>query len=189
MDASLTGVESWELVILDAVPPHITEIGGMAAADIDGDGKTEVVIIGVGAIVWYRPSTSEKGVVALGRYGVGVALEDIDGDRRKEIVVAKGLPVADGQPEKWIISWYKAGKSQDDLWTEYIVDGETAGHAHDIIFGDVDGDGKRELIANAMYCEHPGLFIYKGPRQPAKALEEADGSIRPSPRKALQRAI
>jgi hypothetical protein len=42
----------WELVILDAVPPHISEIGGMAAADIDGDGKTEVVIIGVGAIIW-----------------------------------------------------------------------------------------------------------------------------------------
>ena len=168
MDTTLSSAESWELVILDAVPPHITEIGGMAAADIDGDGKTEVVIVGVGAIVWYRPSTSEKGVVALGRYGVGVALEDIDGDGRKEIVVAKGLPVAEGHPEKWIINWYKAGTRQDDLWTEYIVDDETAGHAHDMIFGDVDGDGERELIANAMYCERPGLFVYKVPADPRK---------------------
>lgn len=38
----------WELVILDAAPEHITETGGNAAADIDGDGKTELVVCGNG---------------------------------------------------------------------------------------------------------------------------------------------
>jgi len=33
------GEDQWELVILDAAPPHATETGGTAVADIDGDGK------------------------------------------------------------------------------------------------------------------------------------------------------
>ena len=162
------GNNPWELVILDAVPPHISETGGMAAADVDGDGKTEVVIIGVGAIVWYRPSTAEKGIVSLGRYGVGVALEDIDGDGRKEIITGRTIPDSSGGPEKWILCWYKSGANLNDPWTEYILDSETAGHAHDMIFGDLDGDGKRELVANAMYCDRPGLFAYKIPADPKR---------------------
>src|ERR1035438_6577994 len=40
MELPAGGSSAWELVILDAVPPHITETGGTAADDIDGDGKT-----------------------------------------------------------------------------------------------------------------------------------------------------
>jgi hypothetical protein len=169
MDTPLSGgAGPWELVILDAVPPHISEIGGMAAADIDGDGRTEVIIIGVGAILWYRPSTAEKGVVSLGRYGVGVVLEDIDRDGRKEIITGRTIPDSAPGPEKWILCWYKAGATQNDPWTEYILDSETAGHAHDLVFADLDGDGKRELVANAMYCDQPGLFAYKIPADPKR---------------------
>ena len=53
------GSNAWELVVLDGAPPHITETGATAAADIDGDGKTELIVGGDGALLWYRPSTSE----------------------------------------------------------------------------------------------------------------------------------
>ena len=43
---------------------------------------------------------------------------------------------------------------------------EAAGHPHDVIFGDLDGDGEQELVANAMYVDQPGLFAYKVPRDP-----------------------
>lgn len=168
MELPAGGSSAWELVILDAVPPHITETGGTAADDIDGDGKTEVIIIGTGAALWYRPSTGEKGVVSLGVFGVGVALEDIDGDGRKEMITAKNVRKSPDAPDVWIICWYKPGANLHDEWTEYVLDGETAGHAHDIVFGDVDGDGHRELVASAMYCEHPGLFVYKVPADPRR---------------------
>src|ERR1700744_56499 len=77
------GSESWELEILDAAPAHTTETGGTGAADIDGDGKTEVIIATDGALLWYRPSTSERGIVALGRFNVGLAIGDIDRDGHK----------------------------------------------------------------------------------------------------------
>src|ERR1700759_1853095 len=85
------GSDAWELVILDAAPAHTTETGGTGAADIDGDGKTELIIAANGALLWYRPSTSERGIVALGYFNVGMALEDIDHDGRKEIVIGKKL--------------------------------------------------------------------------------------------------
>lgn len=162
------GSDGWELVILDAVPPHITETGGMAADDIDGDGKTEVILAGNGALLWYQPSTSERGLIALTRPGVGIALEDVDGDGRKEVVTGKGLPTQPGQPEKWVLCWYKAGATLSDAWTEHVLDHDTAGHPHDVIFADLDGDGKHELVANAMYCDHPGLFAYKIPSDPKR---------------------
>ena len=162
------GANSWELVVLDAAPEFMTNTDGTAAADIDGDGKTEVVISGNGALHWYRPSTSERGIVARGHSTVGLALEDIDGDGRKEIITGKIVPASGGQPERTMICWYKAGATLNDPWTEYILDGETAGGAHDVIFADLDGDGRRELVANAMYCDQPGLFAYKVPSDPRK---------------------
>ncbi len=161
--SSAGGGTDWELVILDAVPPHLTEVSGMAVGDVDGDGKTEVIIAGNGALLWYRPSTSEKGVIALGKYAVGVAIEDIDGDDRKEIIVGKIVPGSAPTPEKWLLCWYKSGETLQAPWREYVLDEAPAGHPHDLLFANLDGDGRRALVANAMYCEQPGLFAYKIP--------------------------
>jgi len=160
------GSESWEYVILDAAPPHMTEVDGTAVADIDGDGKTEVIIPGNGALLWYRPSTSEKGVVARGQFSLGVTLEDIDRDGRKEIVTGKNVNLARCELEKWALCWYKSGPNLQDPWTEHVLDGEASGYPHDILFGDLDGDGQREMVANACYSAEPGLFIYKVPADP-----------------------
>ncbi len=70
-----------------------------------------------------------------------------------------------------------APRSTSD-WTEHILDSETAGHPHDVVFGDVDGDGERELVANAMYCDTPGLFTYKVPRDADPTMEEANRAVR-----------
>jgi FG-GAP-like repeat len=154
------GSDAWELVILDAAPAHATETGGTGAGDIDGDGKTELIIATNGALLWYRPSTLERGIVGRGYFNVGIALQDIDRDGHKEIIVGKKFNGT------WALCWYKFGASLDDPWTEHILDGEMPGDPHDVVFGDLDGDGEHELVANAMYCDQPGLFAYKVPRDP-----------------------
>jgi hypothetical protein len=162
------GGKAWEYVVLDSVPPDMTQASGMAAADIDGDGKTEVIVIGTGSMVWYRPSTLEKGIIAHGSFGVGVALEDIDHDGRKEVITGKNVVATSQSPEKWVLCWYKSGAALNEPWTEHILDDDTAGHPHDIVFADLDGTGGHSLVANAMYCSQPGLFAYKIPSDPTR---------------------
>ena len=167
------GSDSWELVILDAAPPHATETGGTAAADIDGDGRTEVIVASNGALLWYRPSTSERGVVGRGYFNVGVALEDIDRDGHKEVVIGKKLNGT------WGLCWYKFGASLDAPWKEYILDAACTGDPHDVVFGDLDGDGAQELVANAMYVGSSRAVCLQGSSRPGHTLEEASRAVRP----------
>lgn len=39
--------------------------------------------------------------------------------------------------------------------------GDIAQKSASLLFCDVDGDGRRELVANAAYCAEPGVYLYK----------------------------
>jgi len=45
-------------------------------------------------------------------------------------------------------------------WVAHVIDPEIVGGAHDLVFADIDGDGRRELLANAIGPGAKGLFIY-----------------------------
>jgi len=148
----------WDLCILDASPPT-KNLGSLAVGDIDGDGKIEVVTGGDGALLWYRPDTFERGIIARGHFQVGLVLEDLDGDGIMEVVagemnMGKGI---------WRISWFKPEEDLKKPWARHILDPSCKGigGAHDLLFVDLNGDGERELIANATYSKVWGLFIYK----------------------------
>jgi hypothetical protein len=147
----------WELMILEPKPPGVGETASTGVADIDGDGKMEIITGCVGAMLWHRPATFEKGIVAEGRFPVGIAFMDVDKDGRKDIITGK----ADPNTDKWALCWYKAGKNLKQPFTEYTIDPDVGGHPHDILVADVDGDGNLEVIANAMYSFNPAIYFYK----------------------------
>ena len=143
----------WELLVLDAAPPADV-LASLCVADVDGDSHQEILTAGEGALLWYRPDTFERGVIDEGQYGVGVITADIDGDGELEIVCSRLVP----EPWNWQLVFYKRSGGS---WTRGLIDEENDGGAHDLLFVDVDGDGKEELVANAAYGKVPGLYIHK----------------------------
>ncbi len=156
----------WDLLVLDAAPESAV-LSNLVTGDLDGDGHQEIVTGGEGGLLWYRPDTFEKGVIAEGQFHVGVTLEDIDGDGRLEIICSKLVP----EPYQWTLVWFKMGESLDD-WTTHTLDPACNGGAHDVVFADIDGDGETELVANAAYCKVPGLWIYKRGDDPTQAWQK-----------------
>ncbi|MCY4023039.1 MAG: VCBS repeat-containing protein [Anaerolineaceae bacterium] len=148
---------AWELLVLDGNPP-VEMLGALAAGDVDGDGHIELLVGGEGGLLWYRPDTFERGVVAEGHVHVGLVLEDIAGDGILEAVC--GLKDSE-HDDRWMIVRFRPGDSLDGPWTMQVIDPHCNGGAHDVCFADIDGDGRNELVANAAYCPVPGIFIYR----------------------------
>ena len=153
----MTSEDAWELLVLDANPPA-EMLGALAAGDVDGDGHIELLVGGEGGLLWYRPDTYEKGLVAEGHVHVGLALEDIAGDGVLEAVCGMKDP---DHEDRWMIVRFRPGDRLDGPWTMHVIDPHCNGGAHDICFADIDGDGRNELVANAAYCPVPGIFVYR----------------------------
>ncbi|MBN1673009.1 MAG: VCBS repeat-containing protein [Kiritimatiellae bacterium] len=146
----------WELTILDAAPP-VKDLGSLAAGDVDGDGRVELLTGGDGALLWYRPATFEKGIVAAGTFNVGLALVDLDGDGILEAIAGQ----QDSESEKHTVSWFKPSKDLNAPWTRHVLDPDCGAGAHDVVAVDLDGDGELELVVTPLIRNAPRLYAYK----------------------------
>jgi hypothetical protein len=160
-------------------------------ADINGDGKPDIVAINPTQVVWYENPSWEKHVILDGvskKDNVAIAAADIDGDGRVDLALG-----ADWQPTNTTgggtIQWIgrdpanPAGPWQlTPIATEPTV--------HRMRWGDVDGDGKPELVVMPLHgrgtkapdWEGQGARILvfhvpKDPRHDPWPLEVADSTL------------
>jgi hypothetical protein len=128
----------------------------VAAVDMNKDGKLDVIGVTqrVPEFAWHENPTWQRHVIAEGLSGiVNFAAEDIDGDRIPEVAVESAFAMVPAKSEGlvWLL------RSQGDprqRWKEQRVDAFAT--SHHIVWADIDGDGKKELI-NAPLIGPKGL--------------------------------
>jgi hypothetical protein len=160
-------------------------------ADINGDGKTDIVAINPTQAVWFENPSWEKHVIMDGatkRDNVCIAAHDIDGDGLPDLALG-----ADWQPRNTTsggtLQWI--GRKPTDPkghWSLTAITQEPT--LHRIRWGDVDGDGRKELVVAPLHgrenkpprWEGQGarllvLRVPKDPRRDAWPLEVADDTL------------
>jgi FG-GAP repeat len=149
--------------------------------DLDGDKKTDIVVVDQFQIVWYQNPTWKKRVILDGKTkpdNVCICALDIDGGGDLELVVGAGWKPFDTK-NPGTLQWLKRGKSLDDEWTMHAIacDEPTV---HRVRAIDLDGDGKMEVVhvplmgrdstreKNFMDGRPVRVMAYKVPAEPTK---------------------
>ncbi len=144
--------EPWPAEGRREVPAGAEAAGGLAVADLDGDGACEII---AGPVICTRISEGEAWQArpyASGIEVTEVAAADLDGDARPEIVVSEG---ASGTGR---LLWFKG-----PAWTPHPLR-EDLFHPRSLDLADFDGDRRPDILAAEMGLgrnEAPRLFVYR----------------------------
>jgi len=135
----------------------------VAVADINGDGRPDVIALSTegNRVDWYENPTWKSHPVARTARNIDLAVRDIDGDGRPEIALASGFNFSDSS-RGGEIQWLEQPKEPDGLWATHPIAVDPV--THRLRWGDLDGDGRPELI-------HAPLFGRgsQGPASPTPA--------------------
>lgn len=167
------------------VSPHFetvdldTQVGvgyGVAAEDMDGDGKVDVVLVDKENVAWYRNPSWDKRVIC-GKLTkndhVCIAVRDLDGDARAEVAVGAGWNPGDTLTSGSVHYLNPTG-DRSRLWTPTQMPNEPTVHrmrwlrgeagAMDLLVVPLHGRGNRGGKGAGVR-----ILLYKRPKDPRDA--------------------
>lgn len=131
--------------------------GRLASADLDGDGKTDLVFVHINSNVSYVKNNSVPGIISFGSstsLGTspqpwGLALGDLDGDDKPDLVVTTVLQT---------MSVYRNTSTLGNISFGTRTDYPVACIYSNPAIGDLDGDGKAEIVIPAYGVSKVAVF-------------------------------
>lgn len=148
-------------LLLEFVPFGSLNGAHVAAGDLDGDGKAEVIVTpsagsenaGTVAAYTYDAATGKMASTGISfvahpaPHGANVATADLDGSGRAAIVTAAGV----GERNPAVVKVWKIDTAQTGNWSASQVNEiALAGRkGASVAAADVDGDGRDEIVAGA----------------------------------------
>jgi hypothetical protein len=160
---------------------------GLRVVDLNADGKPDVVVADANRVIWFDNAGGWKPHTIIDNAKVGVkpdnvclAIHDIDGDGKLDVALGADWQI-NNTSAGGSLQWLRQGKTIDD-WTVHKI-ADLIPTLHRIHFGDVDKDGKPELIvgpirgvgstARENYMDKPlRLVAYTIPKDPAGKWDE-----------------
>jgi hypothetical protein len=115
-------------------------------ADLNEDGKPDIVVVDSKRVVWYENPTWKCRTIIKGQTkpdNVCIAALDIDGDGHLDLVLG-----ADWRPfdtkTGGTLQWLKRGQTLDEEWSVHPIGEEPM--VHRVRTADIDGSGKKSIV-------------------------------------------